>query len=282
MPFPPTDKSLEGLLKQTESRLTLVERRVATGGGGGAPSQITGLITAGPGVALTGTGTTATPYIIGTWRGTTAQRDTLFGVPGTVAAQVALANQLVVWFNTSKGYGEAYYAPTGSAGLTVRGLLAGYPAGWYPVAGTALTATRIKESGFQAIVAATITYPNLLAAFLVNIGGFTGSGQSIIIPPIGGYYSVTAMIYYSGAGAMSYISTITRFTGGAEIAATRIPGSGGADNTMGQTTPFVPVPAGQGVELVGSAAAAHNFYGDGATRKTFLTLAYDGPPLVNG
>jgi hypothetical protein len=243
MPFPPTDKSLEGLLKQTESRLTLVERRVATGGGGGAPSQITGLITAGPGVALTGTGTTATPYIIGTWRGTTAQRDTLFGVPGTVAAQVALANQLVVWFNTSKGYGEAYYAPTGSAGLTVRGLLAGYPAGWYPVAGTALTATRIKESGFQAIVAATITYPNLLAAFLVNIGGFTGS---------------------------------------AEIAATRIPGSGGADNTMGQTTPFVPVPAGQGVELVGSAAAAHNFYGDGATRKTFLTLAYDGPPLVNG
>ncbi|QPL14189.1 minor tail protein [Microbacterium phage Atraxi] len=66
-------------------------------------------------------------------RGTTAQRDAFFGVPGTDAARSALANRQVTWFNTDLGWDESYYCPTGLTGLTVQGLVAGSDSDWYPV-----------------------------------------------------------------------------------------------------------------------------------------------------
>jgi len=68
-------------------------------------------------------------------RGTTAQRDASYGVPANAAEQAALANASPVWWNTSKGWLEGYYAPVGTAGLTAQPLLSGRPAGWYPIAG---------------------------------------------------------------------------------------------------------------------------------------------------
>lgn len=65
-------------------------------------------------------------------RGTTAERDTIFGVPGTDPTRVALANRKVVWFNTDTGWEEMYYAATGKAGLTALGLVAQATSGWYP------------------------------------------------------------------------------------------------------------------------------------------------------
>jgi microcystin-dependent protein len=65
-------------------------------------------------------------------RGTTAERDALYPAPSTVAQQVALANQKVIWFNTDLGWEESYYAVTLSSGLTALGLITGAPAGWYP------------------------------------------------------------------------------------------------------------------------------------------------------
>lgn len=65
--------------------------------------------------------------------GTTAQRDAHFGTPATDAERVALANRQPVYFNTESGWQESYYAPAGLAGLTARGLVAGVPAGWYPI-----------------------------------------------------------------------------------------------------------------------------------------------------
>lgn len=65
-------------------------------------------------------------------RGTTTQRNDLYGTPTSVAQQVALANQKVTYFNTDLGWEESYYAPTGSAGLTARGLVSDAAAGWYP------------------------------------------------------------------------------------------------------------------------------------------------------
>ena len=65
--------------------------------------------------------------------GTTAARNTYFGVPSTDAERVALANQRVTWFNTSLGWEESYYAVTGLSGLTAIGLVTGTASGWYPI-----------------------------------------------------------------------------------------------------------------------------------------------------
>jgi len=66
-------------------------------------------------------------------QGTTAQRDAKYGTPATAAAQAALANQKVVWFNTDLGWLESYYAPTGTSGLTALGLVATIGSGWFPM-----------------------------------------------------------------------------------------------------------------------------------------------------
>ncbi len=65
------------------------------------------------------------------YRGTSVQRDAIYGVPSTDAQRVALANQKINWFNTDLGWTEMYYAPTGTPGLTVPGRTSGGPAGWY-------------------------------------------------------------------------------------------------------------------------------------------------------
>jgi microcystin-dependent protein len=86
------------------------------------------------GLALAEGGGIAAPrYYTSADRGTTAQRDAKFGVPGTAGARVALANQQVTWFNTDLGWKERYYEVTGSAGLTAVGLVAGATPGWYPI-----------------------------------------------------------------------------------------------------------------------------------------------------
>jgi hypothetical protein len=68
-------------------------------------------------------------------RGSGALRDATFGTPSTGAQQSALANEMVSWFNTDNGWWESYFAPTGTTGLTAKGLITGTPAGWYPIAG---------------------------------------------------------------------------------------------------------------------------------------------------
>jgi len=70
--------------------------------------------------------------VASSYRGTTAERDALWGVPSTDAEHIALANMMVNWFNTDLGWTESYYVAAGSAGLTVPGLAAGAFSGWYP------------------------------------------------------------------------------------------------------------------------------------------------------
>lgn len=80
-----------------------------------------------------GGGIAAPRYFTSTDRGTSAQRDAKFGVPGTAAARVALANQQVTWYNIDLGWKERYYEVTASAGLTALGLVTGATPGWYPI-----------------------------------------------------------------------------------------------------------------------------------------------------
>lgn len=79
--------------------------------------------------------------------GTTAERNAIFGVPANAAQQAALANRKIRWNNTDTGFEETYYATTGTAGLTARGLMAGVSSGWYPVGpGPKIVRTPIAES----------------------------------------------------------------------------------------------------------------------------------------
>ena len=65
-------------------------------------------------------------------RGATAERDALFGIPGTAAQRATLANAKPTWWNTDTNRMETYYAITGTAGLVVPGLwTSSFSAGWY-------------------------------------------------------------------------------------------------------------------------------------------------------
>lgn len=237
-------------------------------GGSTAPSVIA--YTAGGG------GSTPAPGIN---KGTTSDRNAAYPLPVNTTQQVALHNQKIQWQNTEKGWTEQYFAPAALGGVNAPGLLAGHAAGWYPVSGSLLVCTRIQQNGFQPISAGVAAAPTFLSP-IVNIGGFTVTTNNNIIPSIGGFYDMACAVYYSGAAAVNYQNAIMRFQGGSEITAGRVPGAGAGDTQVGMMAPAVLVPSGQGVELIGQSSGANNIFGDGTTRKTFLTLAYAGPPLA--
>lgn len=99
----PAIRTTEELLRSLLRRVKLLERRIAVRGGRSTPT-----------------------------RGSTALRDSTYGVPATAAEQAALANAKVLWWNADTQWEESYYAPQGTVGLTARALVAGTPAGWYP------------------------------------------------------------------------------------------------------------------------------------------------------
>lgn len=213
--------------------------------------------------------------------GTTAERDAHHGVPATDAARAALANQRPSWDNTTTGRREQYYAPAGTPGLAVRGLIAGTPAGWYPAAGELVTCTRIQQNGFQLIAAGVVT-PATLMAPMVNIGGFTALDNGIRVPHAG-IYTVSAAVYFSGGGTMPYTTCMVHesYAGGwRELISSRVPGNA-ADVQHGVTATGVHLPAMTMVTLSAQSGGAQNIYGDGINRRTFLALRYDGPPLEN-
>jgi hypothetical protein len=106
------ERTPEGYFSSQDQRLQGVERRI-----GRVPARL----------RLGGTDS------MSSYRGTETQRDALYGSPSTAPDQAILANARISWFNTETGWQEMYYATTGTAGLTVRGLVAGVPSGWYPI-----------------------------------------------------------------------------------------------------------------------------------------------------
>lgn len=89
----------------------------------------------------------------GPFRGTTAERNARFGVPGSNPERVALANRQIVWFNTDLGWEECYYATTGKVGLLALGLVGDASSGWYPVGPGPLCA--VKPSASKSVGAAS-------------------------------------------------------------------------------------------------------------------------------
>lgn len=117
---------------------TAYDQQTGSTGGGGAHNNLQPyntlnyIISIGK-AAPQGGGVAKARYFTSTDRGTTAERDAKYGVPGTAAARVALANQQVTWFNSDLGWKERYYEVTASSGLTALGLVTGATPGWYPI-----------------------------------------------------------------------------------------------------------------------------------------------------
>jgi microcystin-dependent protein len=83
-------------------------------------------------ISIGNAGTSAAPAENYVGRGTTVERDTIFGVPATDPTRVALANRKIIWYNTDHGWEESYYSAAGKEGLVVPALTAPASSGWYP------------------------------------------------------------------------------------------------------------------------------------------------------
>ena len=80
---------------------------------------------------------------------------------------------------------------------------------------------------------------------------------------------------------MVYTILSVRYTGGTEqITSVRAYGAA-ADMQQSAYADAAYCWAGQAIELEGAPAGNHNFYGDGVSRRTFLSIRYAGPPLVS-
>lgn len=145
-------------------------------------------------------------------RGSAAQRDAIYGVPADDVARASLANRVISWFNTDLGWMESYYAPTGTAGLTARGLQVGAPAGWYPTG----AGPRAVWAGVPQVVNAGNYYSGWVA---FGSAGAAGNGRSTRNSPLirqrsgdapsmetalAGNYRITGrMDWQAGAGVAS-------------------------------------------------------------------------------
>lgn len=91
-------------------------------------------------------GTSSEDYV---GRGSTAERDALFGIPADDPSKVALANRKILWFNTDTGWEESYYAVTGKVGLAVLGLISTASSGWYPIGPSGTSPAMLWEAQTQ-------------------------------------------------------------------------------------------------------------------------------------
>ncbi|WNN95016.1 minor tail protein [Microbacterium phage Magritte] len=100
--------------------------------------------------------------------GTTAQRDDYYGIPGSGAPRIALAQRKPIWFNTDFGWFESYYVPDSASSL--KGLTAPAVSGWYPIGPDNGPRGRLMGGGTQTL-AQNALFTNYLPF------GNTGSGD---------------------------------------------------------------------------------------------------------
>lgn len=171
-------------------------------GGGGAHNNLQPyntlnyIISIGTGVV--GGGSPIPVGQIGT--GSTAERDALFGVPGTDAQRVALANMKPIWWNTTTNRLETYYALANLSGLAVPGLWTSgaFANGWY-------AANATDWAGKSGPSAWTATYKATWARG-VDSGGVLNASNSVFGVTIGltGIYECTLSLRGGAAGNGEY------------------------------------------------------------------------------
>lgn len=143
--------------------------------------------------------------------GTTALRDATYPPPSSVAEQVFLANRQIQWYNTDRGWMESYYAPSGAAGLTARGLLAGAAANWYPI-GTGPEIVMEPNAEIAVATGSPTTYVGGWAGTVRRNGGsssFTNDSGAIIAQRAGFYDLHAWTVQLAGTGTPNYHLVIT-------------------------------------------------------------------------
>lgn len=219
-------------------------------------------------------------------RGTTALRDATYPPAATVPEQVFLANRQILWYNTDRGWTESYYAPTGSAGLTARGLVAGAPAGWYPIG----DGPKIRFAGSSVGPGAAGWREFGTWAALGNTEGTSWRNSSLMIWPsiisyvelgIAGRYDISGdMALPGGAGTIVLALSVFRpsLSGYMLDRQTGVDLISGYGQVIPQHHDDLLCLAGDRPHLRVYSSGTVSF-GD-ATHQTFFSVKYIAPPLV--
>jgi microcystin-dependent protein len=203
-------------------------------------------------------------------QGPTALRDSIYGVPVSDAEKASLANRMISWFNTDKGYFEIYYATTGTTGLMAKGLATGFPAGWYPAAGSNIWGAFPMLSA-QTVAAGEVRI-NLNTGDLV---GGMASGNNVMTVPVGGIYETNAHLYIWGtSGTYRGVQAFNVSDGTVYCS-----GTTSANWDIAATPRRARIPALAQIGLRTSGDAANTIQGQAWPA---LEVKYMGPPLVNG
>lgn len=225
--------------------------------------------------------------VISNPRGTTAQRDGTFGIPVTVAQQVALANQMQVWYNTESGWYESYYATTGLSGLTAKGLLAGIPSGWYPLGdGPEISLV----AGAQLSMTAGMTYTNWAAPGTGKSWRKGGTAwftyaSGVIAMPIPGRYMVSCRFsVQQGSGSGRVFLSRNNSSSDPNVLSQQIINLDATYDTMyDMTVPSVYFAANDNVRFIAPNVGSAIFFqtADGQKERIgTLVVKYLGPALV--
>lgn len=222
-----------------------------------------------------------------TLEGTTAQRNAIFGDPGSTAGIVALANLQPVWYNTDYGWWEIYLAATGMTGLTVRGVFASAPVGWYPLGpggprariegnGTGQAMTNYGEFSNYRAFATSLSTDSFDS--MRNYTGFTRATSSSLASNLWGYYNLVGCIYVpngSGTGVVAfsgYRPSTSNYAWDIQQAAPLLPNNGqlirwNLPNTMVQAGDRIFLRSAQGSWTIGGGL-------------TFIDMQYISPPYA--
>lgn len=224
--------------------------------------------------------------LLNTGRGPTSERDIYFGVPGTDADRVDLANRRPTWFNTDLGWEEGYFATSGLTGLTAPGTLAGFAAGWYPLGGADIFVHKGMTGGFQQW-AGGAAVEVIMPAAQIRRGGWTEPVANRVVVPHGGFYDLNVKGYFTGLSQVIAWQQVSLevLRGGSSVwlAPRALVNNRAAGNDAQDTAgAFFSLMAGDVLHLVfNSSTTSNNTWGSNGWDGTFLEATYKAPPLAN-
>lgn len=229
-------------------------------------------------------GDASAPVVADTYvgRGTTAQRDTIFGVPSTDATRVALANRKVVWYNLDTGWEESYYVTEGLPGITATPLKSPALSGWYPTSAGPMVL--LEPPGLAAqLQASWVKSWGLPVRRRGGEAWFASTdGRVIDIKKYGRYDVRVWTVQQAGGGTANYHLRVTAADGTTIIK--NVDGNGFPLNASLYTRVHVEMEdallePGQKVGLYLHSGSLDLHVGGVAPRGQFL-IRYLGPPLV--
>lgn len=211
--------------------------------------------------------------------GTEEERESFLPPPDDEAESVALANLKPLWLNPETNWLESYFEVTGTAGLTVPGLVAGSPSGWYPV--SVGPVAQIGVSSPQAFSSAGdfvnwSSFGTGLSHRTVGDDWFTYASGRLIVHKPGRYRASGAMQTPVGTGT-GYVSLRSYLSGGTLVSSMLRPAVLNATFTTGTNLELPEILFVEDQYLV--FRSDQGSWSLGNSGNSFMRLEYVGPPL---